>query len=87
MRYYIKTVEQFVEEFGDKWVNVVGWSLKGNVDHLHGKEIPLKTPYGYVRFHVDGWFINSLMVFSIVEMCKMKITKIKRNENKKRVCK
>lgn len=40
MRYFIKTEQEFIEEFGEKWRNVSQWSSGTGMDNLFGEEIP-----------------------------------------------
>ena len=66
-KYRIKTEEEFIEEFGERWKSKVGWNGSG-MKHLFGIEI--NVPFninigGFIFCKMGKWFISKLMVKQI----------------------
>ena len=72
-KYYIKTEQEFIEEFGKgykTWESDVSWNSEGDMDYLFGKKLTDKqvneilTDY---RCIIDDWSIDKKMITEIKE--------------------
>ena len=67
-KFRIKTEQEFIDEFGNGWKDIVEWNDLDKMDYLFGKELTdeqidrFKTNK---RFGLDKWFINREMVKEI----------------------
>lgn len=42
-KYYIKTQEEFIRDFGENYIGETYWADSNNMDYLFGQEIPEKA--------------------------------------------
>lgn len=66
--YRFKTKKEFLDEFGNRWREVVNFNWDGDMDYLCGRQLPfdeyiiqkILNGQGFLRY--DGWSIGGRMI-------------------------
>ena len=62
-KYRFKTEQEFFEEYGGNWKDIVSWNDIDQMDHLFGMVINVPIDFNqHIICRIDSWYIFSKMV-------------------------